>query len=87
MSKTFKTAPKPGSLDAIEAFERGGPGHDTKSQTHIATKTVEPTKRLSINMPVSLHRRFKGACGKAGLTMADEVIVLIEQRTGEIERS
>jgi hypothetical protein len=87
MAKTFTKAPKPGSRDAIEAFERGGPGHDTKSQTHIPTQTVEPTKRLSIDMPVSLHRRFKGACGKAGLTMVDEVLVLIEHRTGEIEKS
>ena len=28
MGKTFTSAPRPGSLEAIEAYERGGPGHD-----------------------------------------------------------
>jgi hypothetical protein len=123
MAKTFKTftkAPTPGSLEAIEAYERGGLGHDTtkpqthihtkvsdhdttepqthihtnvadrdttKPQAHIPTKVVETTKRLSIDMPASLHRRFKVACTTADKVMVGEVLAFIEQRTAELERS
>jgi hypothetical protein len=68
MSKTFKSAPKPGSLEAIEAYERRGLGHDT---TPKPPRLAEPIKRLSIDMPQSLHRRFKGACARSGLAMID----------------
>jgi ParG len=84
MSKTFKSAPKPGSLEAIEAYERRGLGHDT---TPKPPRLAEPIKRLSIDMPQSLHRRFKGACARSGLAMIDEVMVLIENRTAELEKS
>jgi hypothetical protein len=123
MAKTFKTftkAPTPGSLEAIEAYERGGLGHDTtklqthihtnvadhdtrepqthihmnvadrdttKPQAHIPTKVGETTKRLSIDMPASLHRRFKVACTTADKVMVGEVLAFIEQRTAELERS
>ena len=59
MAKTFKTftkAPTPGSLEAIEAYERGGLGHDTtKPQTHIHTKvsdhdTTEPQTHIHTNV-------------------------------------
>ena len=117
MAKTFTKAPTPGSLEAIEAYERGGLGHDTtkpqptyprahehgtaqiniptnvartrghttKPQTHIPTKVVEPMKRLSIDMPASLHRRFKVACTTADKVMVGEVLAFIEQRTAELE--
>ena len=52
--------------EVIAAFERGGAGQDT--QTHISTKVekrepvkmeqAEPTRRLSIDLPESLHRRL-----------------------------
>jgi hypothetical protein len=116
-NKTFTKAPTPGSLEAIEAYERGGLGHDTtkpqthihtkvsvteppvhihtnvddhdttKPQAHIPTKVVETMKRLSIDMPASLHRRFKVACTTADKVMVGEVLAFIEQRTAELERS
>jgi hypothetical protein len=45
------------------------------------------TKRLSINMPLDLHHRFKVACARADLVMVAEVVALIERRTAEIEKS
>lgn len=97
MSKTFAQAPKPKSLSAevITAFERGGAGQDT--QTHISPKPekrapakaaekAEPTKRLSIDLPQSLHRRFKTACAKADKVMNDEVESFIKRRTTELEK-
>jgi hypothetical protein len=44
-------------------------------------------KRLSIDMPVNLHRRFKRACTAAEKVMVAEVPAFIERRTAELERS
>lgn len=44
------------------------------TQTHRPTKQEEPTKRLSIDMPASLHRRFKVACAKHSLSMVGEAL-------------
>ena len=96
MSKTFAQAPKPKQLtaDVIAAFERGGAGQDT--QTHISPKVgkrepvnvekTEPTRRLSIDLPESLHRRFKTACSKRDKKMLGEVADFIKRRTAELER-
>jgi len=46
----------------------------------------EPTARLSIDLPKSLHRRFKTACAKADLKMVAEVMNLIERRTRDLEK-
>ena len=96
MSKTFKKAPKPKPLTAeiISAFEQGGAGQDTQKhkstlpQTHITTKKSkgEPKRRLSIDLPESLHRRFKTACSKTDKKMQAEAITLIERRTAELEK-
>ena len=97
MSKTFAQAPKPKPLtaDLISAFERGGPGQDT--QNHIHTNVVEEksrkatkeeaTRRLSIDLPESLHRRFKTACSKTDKKMLSEVTDFIKHRTAELEKS
>ena len=96
MSKTFAQAPKPKQLTAetISAFERGGAGQDT--QTHIRTKVgsmgstkadkPESMKRLSIDLPKSLHRRFKTACSNADKKMLAEVTDFINRRTSELEK-
>ena len=59
----------------------------TKPQAHIHTKLAEPMKRLSVDMPANLHRRFKRACTAAEKVMVAEVLAFIEQRTAELERS
>lgn len=43
----------------------------------------EPTKRLTIDIPVSLHQRFKSRCAIEDLRMADVVRQLIEDRFPE----
>ena len=87
MTKTFTQAPKPRPLspDVIAAFERGGAGQDT--QTHIPSKVgmEEPTRRLSLDVPVSWHRRFKTACSKCDKKMVAEVLDFIKRRTLELE--
>lgn len=96
MSKTFAQAPKPRPLapEIITAFERRGAGQDT--QTHISPKVgkiepvdaqnAEPTQRLSIDLPKSLHRRFKTACARTDKKMLAEVTDFIVRRTAELEK-
>jgi len=94
MSKSFIQAPKPAPIspEAIARFERGGTGQDT--QTHIPSNVVrieptkeaaEPTRRLSLDLPESLHRRFKTACARHDKKMLREVMEFIERRTAELE--
>lgn len=39
----------------------------------------EPMKRLTIDVPLSLHRRLKISCAQRGHKMADEIRTLLEQ--------
>lgn len=79
MAKSFKTVPKKRtpSLEEAEAYIRSGAGTDKE--------TDEPLKRVSINVPESLHTRFKVACAKAKCKMAPEIIAFIERRVIELE--
>lgn len=91
--KTFQTAPKPKpqpTADEIVAFERAGSGHDVQTQnvgspkpTNVAN--AEPTKRLSLDVPQSMHVRFKTACSATGRKMVAEVTAFVEKRTAELE--
>lgn len=90
--KNFSTAPKPKQPtdDQILAFEQGGAGHDTKPK---AVKSAppkvadEPTKRLSIDLPVSEHKAFKLACAANDKVMTTEVINFIKKRTAQLEKN
>jgi hypothetical protein len=96
MSKTFAQIPKPAALSpsAIAAYERGGIGSDTV--THIPPKVgkveaedaakVEPTRRLSLDLPASWHRRFKTACSRTDRKMLAEILEFIKRRTVELEQ-
>ena len=97
--KTFTAAPKPKppTAEAIDAFEQGGAGHDRqrepkpqaealpKPKSTMLAKPVEPTKRLSLDLPASTHTRFKTACSAMGRKMVGELQEFIEQRTAELE--
>lgn len=87
--KTFKAAPRPSvplAPDAIDRFVNEGPGRDIVSVKAETQKSVEePTARLTVDMPQSLHRSFKALCSAAGLRMNDEIRRFIEQRTEELK--
>jgi hypothetical protein len=101
-SFTHAPKPKPPTDEAIVAFERGGIGQDqrqpvaTNGQSHISPNVgnkettneelVEPMRRLSIDIPASLHRRFKTACSKNDKRMQTEVESFILMRTAELEK-
>lgn len=85
--KTFSAAPKPKSQqptdEQIRAFEQGGAGHDTQPPPSVKP---EPTKRLSLDLPASMHTRFKTACSATGRKMVSELQAYIEARTAELEK-
>ncbi len=90
MSKNFAAAPKPRQPtdDQITAFEQGGVGYDTKPSNVGSPKVVKveaPTKRLSLDLPTSMHTRFKTACSATDRKMVREVMDFIERRTAELE--
>ena len=85
--KTFATAPKPKSLspEDLDRYVQGGTGHDTAKPKQGRPKADGPTKRLSLDLPADLHRRFKTACSATDRKMTAELIAFVERRTGELE--
>lgn len=85
--KTFAAAPKPKlpTDDQMLAFERGGAGHDQAASKPVKAIDTEPSKRLSLDLPESMHTRFKTACSATGRKMVAELQAMIEQRTQELE--
>ncbi len=47
------------------------------------TKSAEKTKRLTIDIPLSLHQRVKSQCALKGDKMADVVRELLEKQFGQ----
>lgn len=46
-------------------------------------KPREPMKRLTVDVPLSLHKRIKSQCAMENLVMADEIRLLLENRFPE----
>jgi len=44
------------------------------------TEHREPTKRLTIDVPIGLHKRIKSQCAMNNLVMADVIRELLERR-------
>ena len=91
MSKTFKKAPKPTpslSEEDIAAFEKGGAGTDQAAKPLTGGNAVkqEPGQRISFDLPITLHRRFKTACSATGRKMTGEITDLIKRRVSELEK-
>lgn len=51
---------------------------DTKDKI-LAEVSAEPTKRLNVEVPASLHRRIKMASAASDTTITDMVVFAIEQ--------
>jgi hypothetical protein len=58
------------------------PAREEKAPSKPAP-AVEAIKRLTIDIPDSLHRRVKSGCGKEGVRMVDVVRELLEKRFPE----
>ena len=58
---------------------------DTWVESRSAGETVtEVMKRLTIDIPESLHRRIKSQCAMRGTKIADEVRELLLQKYGNL---
>jgi hypothetical protein len=51
-------------------------------ESRTASSTVERMKRLTIDVPESLHRTIKATCAMRGTKIADEVRELLLQKYG-----
>jgi hypothetical protein len=69
MSKkvSFGTRPGPTKTDTSKADE------------WVNNRNAETMKRLTIDVPASLHARIKSQCAIRGVKMADEVRELLEK--------
>jgi hypothetical protein len=47
-----------------------------------STDVQEPIKRLTIDLPVSLHTRIKATCAMRGAKMVEEIRELLMQKYG-----
>lgn len=66
------------------AAKPGGGGHIPSVDQWIAGEArAEPTKRLTIDVPLSLHRRVKTRCAIDDLVIADVVRELLARRFPE----
>jgi len=69
MSKKVSFSVKPGAARADDAV---------KADDWVNNR-MEATKRLTIDVPASLHARIKSQCALRGVKMADAVRELLEQ--------
>ena len=58
------------------------PAADAWVESRMSTDELEPMKRLTIDVPVSLHRAIKAQCAMRGAKIADEVRELLIQKYG-----
>jgi hypothetical protein len=57
-----------------------GNGGSADDWVNARERSTEPAKRLTIDIPESLHRRFKTACAMVNDNMADVVREMLEKR-------
>jgi hypothetical protein len=64
---TFGTKPAPATVPQPNADE------------WVENRIIEGTKRLTLDLPASLHTRIKATCALKGVKMADEIRKLLDQ--------
>src|SRR5262245_10266041 len=67
----------------VERRAEPAPAPEATPQAEKATPKPEPMKRLTIDIPASLHKRVKSQCGAQGTTIADVVRHFLERKFPE----
>lgn len=93
MSKTVSIGKRPPSRPSAEEVDKWIEGQNSGAgEPSVSTAAPVPAapekpkvppqamKRLTIDIPDSLHRRVKSRCGQDGLRMADVIRELLETR-------
>jgi hypothetical protein len=75
---TRRPGAAPAPADAAEAWINAPRSPEEAVRPVAAAVTEEPMKRLTIDIPESLHIRVKSQCAKRGTKMADEIRTLLE---------
>jgi len=85
----------PGVGPDVESFVRGTPQPTEEPRAEPVTEArnadqaeatstkPEPMKRLTIDIPASLHKRVKSQCASQGTTIADVVRAYLERKFPE----
>jgi hypothetical protein len=60
---------------------------DAWVEQRVVIEEQEPMKRLTIDIPESLHRAIKSQCAARGAKIADEVRSLLLQKYGNTENN
>jgi ParG len=60
-------------------------GTETAAALSPPPEPAEPMKRLTIDIPRSLHTRIKAACALRGSKMADEIRALLDREYDDTE--
>lgn len=74
--KKISIAPKPSRSSS-------GRSSDDWVENQLATPAIEPTKRLTIDVSLTLHKRIKTGCAVEELVMADVIRELLSKRFPE----
>ena len=72
---------RPSEAPSTSAIDKWVQHRDTASPEPAAPQ--EPMKRLTIDVPLSLHTRIKTTCARRGPHMADEIRDLLEKHFPE----
>jgi len=64
--------------EAADAWVTARRADEDTAKPEPSTAPEEPMKRLTIDIPESLHTRVKTQCAKRGSKMADEIRALLE---------
>lgn len=75
MTKKISFGAKPSSKPAPEAADSW--------VENRASGAAEPMKRLTIDIPESLHRAIKAQCAMRGTKIADEMRELLSEKYGK----
>ena len=75
---------KDGQERRKEAQEKANGGDENLREEFLKAETrdEEPTKRLSAELPASLHKRFKETCQLEGKSMTAVLMQLVETYVG-----
>jgi hypothetical protein len=68
---------------AFGAKPQGSGDRPSPDQWVAAGQASEPIKRLTIDIPLALHKRIKSQCAMRGENMADEIRKLLEKQFPE----
>jgi len=81
MSKKVQFTKRPAVSTApvnADAWVNANQGNDRETKVETPVMPEEPMKRLTIDIPETLHTRVKSQCAKRGSKMADEIRALLE---------